>query len=85
MLFEHLPKELAKDAIAAPYHIYDAANCYKAIYSSLSPLMTTFITRFFWFIRTSAASTYLPALARSRRAISQRRARKNSSMPCSRF
>jgi hypothetical protein len=82
MLFEHLPKELAKDAVAAqgffkhakddpddvltfnsgitPYHIYDAANCYKAIYSSLSPLMTTFIIRFL-LVHPNIGSVDLPA------------------------
>ncbi len=82
MLFEHLPAELKKDAIAAqgffkhakddphdvllfnpgitPYHIYDAATCYKAIYSSLSPLMTAFVLRFL-LLHPSIGSVELPA------------------------
>jgi len=82
MLFEHLPADLKKDAIAAqgffkhakddprdvlafnpgitPYHIYDAATCYKAIYSNLSPLMTAFVLRFL-LLHPSIGSVELPA------------------------
>ena len=43
-----------------PYHIYDAATCYRAIYSSLSPLMTTFVLRFL-LLYPSIGSVELPA------------------------
>lgn len=43
-----------------PYHIYDAATCYKGIYSSLSPLMTTFVLRFL-LLNPSIGSVELPA------------------------
>lgn len=84
ILFEHLPKELKKDAIAAQgffkhakddprdvlsfnsgitlYHIYDAANCYKGIFFSLSPLMTTFILRFLLVYPTIGSVDVPPSL-----------------------
>ena len=43
-----------------PYHIYDAATCYKAIYSSLSPLMAAFVLRFL-LLNPSVGSVELPA------------------------
>ncbi|SRR6266568_1982048 len=43
-----------------PYHIYDAANCYKSLYHHLTPLMTTFILRFL-LLNPSIGSVELPA------------------------